>query len=481
MKKQFAAVLLAFGWLTGCAEPGALPPPQPEHLEAPPDLEIEPREEILLSGDPDRFTLAWPQMQQADFWIELVERPQEARMTAEEIAAYNASLCGLPGTGVEDLSSWPERLTAAQLQALLDEYPAAPGGDTATQGGPITQEQRRQIEENRNLPSIQPANPVRYGFAVQDVILRSYPSGLPVFDGPDRTEYDLAAETALKIWEPLLVLHASADGQWLLVRAYDYLGWAPAEQVALCSRDTWSSLRQRLSTDFLTVIAPRLALDGSFSNPGQEALLLKMGARLPLTEGSQADNASAENCYLVQLPLRREDGTLTLIAARIPRQEEVVLGSLPFTTENLLRQAFRLLGHRYGWGGTAQGWDCSSMCQDIYRTMGFDLPRNASSQGQMPGSLSLEGLSLAEKTDRLAGALPGAMLEMPGHQTLLVGTYQGQSYVLHATYGVYDDQGGVYTANSVILTSSAALRQNGRSLLENGRRLSLPDLAAGGG
>ena len=86
---------------------------------------------------------------------------------------------------------------------------------------------------------------------------------------------------------------------------------------------------------------------------------------------------------------------------------------MPFTTENLLRQVFKLLGHRYGWGGTQEGWDCSSICQDVFRTMGLDVPRNSGSQLNTPGSIDASGMNNAAKMEALAGLRPGAMLEMP--------------------------------------------------------------------
>ena len=83
-------------------------------------------------------------------------------------------------------------------------------------------------------------------------------------------------------------------------------------------------------------------------------------------------------------------------------------------------------------------------------------------------------MTAQQKTDALATLLPGAMLEMPGHQTMYIGRFEGEDYVIHATHGVYDTQGRLYEANSVIVSSVQARRSNGKSLLENFRGFSMP-------
>jgi len=58
--------------------------------------------------------------------------------------------------------------------------------------------------------------------------------------------------------------------------------------------------------------------------------------------------------------------------------DELPTQPLPFTRANLLRQAFRFLGERYGWGHDYQGRDCSGFVSEVYRSMGVQLPRNTS-------------------------------------------------------------------------------------------------------
>ncbi len=434
---------------------------------------------VSVSGEKDPYNRTWSEMQSADFWIAQCEDPQAIRMTAEEIAAYNDSLSSVKGTNVEKLAAWPSVLSYVELSDLLDRYGREPSADFYTPAGPITADEQLQMNLNRNKSAVVNENLVQYGFLTENLIMRTFPSEVPLYDSPDAWEYDKAAETALKVWEPVLVLHPSADGEWLLVQAYDYLGWVETEKVALSDRENWQTLCDAMKTDYLTVLAPRLPLDGSFREPEQYAIDLKMGTVLPLAIGeTESDNAIADNCYVVMLPRRAEDGSLETYTARIPKNEDVVVGCLPFTSENLLRQVFKLLGHRYGWGGTVEGWDCSSICQDAYRTVGLFVPRNSGNQRKVPASYWVDGQSASEKQKLLETLLPGAMLEMPGHQTMYIGSYKGEGYVIHATYGVYDSKGNAYKANSVIVSSVKAFRSNGRTLLDNIRAFSMPETPA---
>ncbi len=496
--KKIAVFLLCMLLLTGCSqqpapqapatppaqpqEPAAPPPAAPQEPAAPqtpaePEVPAQPEPPALptVSGDRDPFNRTWGEMQSADFWIALCDDPQAERMTPQQIREYNSSLALMSGVNVENLDTWPETLSRSELLLELNYYDPAPSSDYYTGIDPITADQRAQLRDNRNEAAVADSNPVRYGFVTENLILRTYPSDLPLYDYSGDTEYDKAAETALKIWEPVLVLHTSADSQWLLVRAYDYLGWVKTHQVALCDRDQWDEVRADIRDACLTVLAPRLAMDGAFYNPGQDSVILKMGTILPLEKQSNgADNACDENCWIVRLPGRDENGNLQLISARIPKNEDVIRGSLPYTTENVLRQVFKLLGHRYGWGGLVEGWDCSSICQDVYRTMGLMIPRNSGNQRQIPGAVQVQNKAVADKQALLQEMLPGAMPELPGHQTMYIGTYEGESYVIHSTHGVYDKQGKFFNANSVIVSSVQAYRSNGRTLLENFRAYSVP-------
>ena len=88
--------------------------------------------------------------------------------------------------------------------------------------------------------------------------------------------------------------------------------------------------------------------------------------------------------HAVEMPVREDDGSLGFRTALVGRGQEVREGFLPFTRENIIRQAFKFLGERYGWGHSYNARDCTGLVLEVYKSMGIDLPRNSSQQGNSP-------------------------------------------------------------------------------------------------
>lgn len=414
----------------------------------------------------DPLTGAVQEMNSADFWIALKEDSSDLRMTPEQCAAYNRAQRAAKETDLTDLDQLEETLSGAFVKEALGRYGAPSEGSFTTEGSlrPYVEE----ITNNIALDQVPERAELAFGFTVRSTEVRSYPSPRPVFSAPRQWEYDLAAETRAHMWTPFAVMHTSRDGQWLFVQTEDYAGWIPAEDGALCPKPQWEELRRRLEEDFLIVTGAYVVPCPRADLPETEGILLDMATRLPLEQTYETDNATGDNCYIVLLPLRCKDNSLDTVPIRIPMQEDVSVGYLPFTEETLIRQAFKLLGRRYGWGGTFGGWDCSSLCQDVYRTAGILLPRNSGAQARSVGFLEVGGQPLAAKKELLEQLPAGTMLVMKGHQTFFLGVWEGEGYVIHATHGVYatDGSGTFYNANSVVVTSVLAGRSGGRSILE---------------
>ena len=149
---------------------------------------------------------------------------------------------------------------------------------------------------------------------------------------------------------------------------------------------------------------------------------------------------------MAKLPVRGPDGNLEWGLGLISRTDEVHLGYLPFTPRNIITQAFKFLGQRYGWGGMFNARDCSAFIMDNFRTMGVMLPRNAGEQGKlalgamhhMPESMSLEDRK------KLFDSLPPAVpIYMDGHAMLYLSKYNNDYYIIHdfAGYSAPDETG----------------------------------------
>src|SRR3546814_16455484 len=66
-----------------------------------------------------------------------------------------------------------------------------------------------------------------------------------------------------------------------------------------------------------------------------------------------------------------DDGSLRIVPALLPRTADVSADYLPLTHANLIRQAFKFLGERYGWGHSYGTRDCSGFVSEVYRSFGL--------------------------------------------------------------------------------------------------------------
>ena len=148
----------------------------------------------------------------------------------------------------------------------------------------------------------------------------------------------------------------------------------------------------------------------------------------------------------MKLPVKDDSGRLGFKTALVGRGQDVREGYLPYTRENLIRQAFKFLGERYGWGHSYNARDCTGLVLDVYRSMGIKLPRNSSQQGSSPIGDNVrfgEGATNAERLAALADASAGDLLYSPGHVMIYLGQDDGQPWIIHDSSGSgwVDDNG----------------------------------------
>lgn len=329
-----------------------------------------------------------------------------------------------------------------------------------------------------NLDALQGMVQVEYGFTLRRSDVRTFPTSDFYVKSPEDQEFDRFQETVLDPAEPLIVLHHSADEKWRFVQAANYRGWIQADAI-VTSKDRCLWLKYISASNFLIVTGNRLVLCeepylSEFSN-----LTFAMGAKLPLVKQESIPpligNRSPISCYVVLLPVRDHDGALDFRMALIPKSADVHHGYLPFSRANLLRQAFKMQGDRYGWGGLFGSRDCSALVQDVYRSVGIFLARNAGEQAQGAGTnISFTDKSPTERIALLRSLPPGATLHFPGHVMLYLGEYQSEFYVIHAIAGCGDptrrQPDGTLAPmplNSIMVTDLSLRRTNGKTLLES--------------
>jgi hypothetical protein len=204
-------------------------------------------------------------------------------------------------------------------------------------------------------------------------------------------------------------------------------------------------------------------------SPGAPALFYEMGARIPLAPSRGTDSKT----YSIIIPGQTREGKLSVKTISIPASTGLHYGYLPCTRSGLVRQAFKMLGTRYGWGGMFQSVDCSSFVMDIYRSFGIILPRNAGEQ-ERSGLTSVD-FSRADTVARqqLISELPaGSLLYLKGHVMFYLGTVGSRHYVIHAlaAYGRPTGTTGQYQRINVMQVTVSDLelpRASGKTLLES--------------
>ena len=379
-------------------------------------------------------------MQTADFWIGKTVAPDKILMTKKEIEAFNkkmlAKLSADSSATYYDLLKYGASMDGASLQTMIKRE-HDPAKKYYIGDAEITDDQWNAYREACNLDTIADFNETGYGIVCSRADVRILPTMDNITDVQGDTGHDIMQRTALAVNEPVLVVHRSLDGKWLYVIANEHSGWVLQENVGLCgNKETWQSAQKM--EDFIVVTGDEISVKTIFSDIPSGNQVFTMGTKLAIAEESEYnDTLKQKNIYdnyIVKIPARDQNGLLTYHLAAIPLGKDVSHGYLDYTRGNVLRQAFKLLGNAYGWGGMEGGRDCSSMTRDIYLCFGFRLPRDASVQAMIPaeGRVSMKGLSEKERKEKLNSVQPGTILQMPGHVMIYLGCYDQNYYVISA-------------------------------------------------
>jgi cell wall-associated NlpC family hydrolase len=406
----------------------------------------------------------------AQYWIRQQPQPDRIILDADAIAAQNARL-QQQDRSVHDIEQLPARFTAEQVREWIASLSAAP---TRTlfdaEGQTVPAETLAALQQALALDRIAESTTARYGLAVHRADLRTFPTRLRVFSSQGDTDIDRFQESALFPGTPVVAIHESRDGEWLFVISRLYAAWIEKRHVALGERDTVFSYGRKQPALIVTGATVRTVYNPE--QPGVSELQLDMGVRVPLLTDWPADKpVNGQHPYtshVIQLPVRGDDGALTLVPALLPRTADVASEYLPLTPANLLGQSFKFLGERYGWGHSYNTRDCSGFVSEVYRSFGVELPRNTRDQGVSPALNRIafdENDSRDKRLQTLRTLEVGDLIYIPGHVMMVIGQENGQTYLIHDTTGItYRSDGGEIVRaplNSVAVTPLEPLLFNG--------------------
>lgn len=378
---------------------------------------------------------------EADHWIRQLTAADRPLLDRAGVAAQNDRLWP-EDRHVHVLGDLPARLPGKQVRGWLEPLSSTPTRTLYDDGGrDITEPQLAAIVANANLAAVPAQIPARYGLVVQRADLRTFPTRQRVFSSPDDTDIDRFQESALFPGTPVVIAHTSADGDWYFVVSPLYAAWIEKRFVGEGSRDTVFGYGKGDAA--LVVTGATVRTVHNPEEPGLSALQLDMGVRVPLLADWPADKpVNGQHPYtshVIQLPVRRADGSLELLPALLPRTADVARDYLPYTPANLLRQSFKFLGERYGWGHRYDSRDCSGFVSEVYRSMGIVLPRNTSAQAVSP-ALDRIGFDAGDRHEKRLAVLQtlqvGDLVYIPGHVMMVIGHDNGITYTIHDTTGI---------------------------------------------
>ncbi|MDQ3038247.1 MAG: SH3 domain-containing protein [Pseudomonadota bacterium] len=394
------------------------------------------------------------------FWIQRQPAADTLLLDADAVAARNAELFAQDAS-MHDLAAMPATLSAAQVRKWIEGMSSRPTRILYDRQGQVVPASILDtLAANLALAAIPASQPTRFGLVVARAPMRSFPTLQRVFSRTGDTDIDRWQESAEFPGTPLVIAHASADGKWLFVISPRYAAWMPAQFVAEGQReDVLAYYTNQGPYRVITGAKPRLVYTPD--NAALSELQLDMGTRLPdsgTTHAATIQSQAPAFHWTVSVPLRFDDGKLGFALALLPRSEDSHLGPLPLTRANIIGQAFKFLGERYGWGHDYNSRDCSGFVSEVYASMGLILPRNTSAQAVSPvfqrthfetGDARRKRVAAVDRLD------VGDLIFIPGHVMMYIGRIGDTPYVIHDTNG-----GTVLDANGV----AKSLKLNGVSV-----------------
>ena len=397
----------------------------------------------------------------AKYWGNRIKNADKVIKDQRGISEFNTALFSTDENMV-DLSFLPEQMPGDEVKARILAISKPNRSDLFNPVGEVLDsEGYRKHTGNLGLKNIPDTVEIRSALVVKRAHMRTYPTDNRYYKSADDQNLDRFQENALFPGDALAVLHVSADKEWAFVQSYNYAAWVRYESIAIGDRKLIGQYKN--ASRFLVITGAKVQTAFNPEVPALSELQLDMGIRMPLADPETVKNSlygqNPYTSYVVLLPLRNFEGKLEIKPALIARNKDVNQGFIPFTRENIIRQAFKFLGERYGWGHSYNGRDCTGFVMEVYKTFGIQMPRNTGQQGS--GSFGentrfTPESSREEKLKALESLDVGDLMYVPGHVLMYIGEVDGEPYVIHdvSVFRYIDENGELYrgTLNGVSVT-----------------------------
>ena len=376
-------------------------------------------------------------------------------MSKAQINAFNDKLINDNKHIVNPLD-FASSLSNTQLKEQIFSISSVPKSPRFYPNGKqLTDKDFAKYTANLNVGGVADNNSVKFAVAVKRTVLRTFPTTDRVLNSGMDKDLDRFQESGLFPGDTLAVLHQSTDKNWLLVRAYNYLAWVPEEDVAYSDKATLKTFKE--DNNFLLITGAKVHTAYVPDDQTVSQVQLDMGVRLPLMPEDKVPNLlNGQNTYanyVVQLPTRDAQGQLEIKPALISRSSDVNKGYLPYTQENLVKQGFKFLGERYGWGHDYNGRDCTGFVGEVYKSFGLLMPRNSGQQGSGEYGINhrFDKQTTAQQKHKVVNNMQvGDLIYIPGHVMMYLGEQDGEPYVIHDVKGLgYNKADGSFYSSSL--------------------------------
>lgn len=381
-----------------------------------------------------------PEMLYADYWIK--EEHNKVLMTKDQISEFNKTNRGVIKASDKTILPHPEdyeeTLEGKVLKTFLNDNVKAVPKDPSKyylNGKSTTKEYWDNLVALSNIDGVPETIQVRYAFTTKRMTLRQFPTEDRVFEKTSDRYYDALLFSECMPYMPVVVLHESSDGNYLYVVFDSFAAWVKKDAVAFCKdKEDW--LARQNPGQWLVVTAREIRLGNDPYSSKTSNLVLPMGTRMELVPADKAPKSIHQRTtygdYVVRVPIRANDGNIKDEYVQIPVSDDVNVGYLPLMPANIVRQAFKLQGDRYGWGGDLQANDCTGITREIYRCFGILLTRTGQSNSKGVYKVDMSKMSEKKKLEVINNLAPGSLISMPGHMMIYLGTVNGRPYVISA-------------------------------------------------
>jgi len=374
--------------------------------------------------------------QSATYWLQRSPEVDKLLLQAATIQDGNRRLLASE-PGMADWNTWPNRVPAAAIRQRIEALSKRP--DTVlfkTVDTSISSEDIDAWLDNLDLANIQDADDRLFGMLVKRSALRRFPTDQRAYDSKGGIDIDRLQESAVFPGTPVAVLHESKDRKWLFIQSENYAAWVNADAVGLASRQVVMTHAQKQPRRIVTGSQIRTVFQPDSTQVSEQ--VLDMGSTLPLRTdwplSKPVNGQGGLGAWIVDFPLRLDNGMLHFKPVLIARSADTAEAPLAATRGNLIRQSFKFIGERYGWGHDYNGRDCSGFVSETYRSLGILLPRNTGEQQRMGtyGRIAFTPeMTRVQRLEKIRRLRIGDLVFIPGHVMLVIGQDSHGPWVIH--------------------------------------------------